>query len=67
MEFIDNLFEEMFGRMIAKYYKKLLNINNIEESFAESIKLEELSRGVFLLLIICYLISIFVFIFELIK
>ena len=67
MDFIDNLYTEMIGRLRASHESKQLNKTNIEESFREPIKLVELTRDVFLLLIICYIISIFVFISELFK
>ena len=65
MDFIDNLNTQMMGRLRASHDSKQLNKTNIEESFREPIKLVELTRDVFLLLIIYYLIAILIFISEL--
>ena len=67
MDFIQSLPTEMMGRLRATHYRKLLNINSFEESVPESIKLEELLRGAFLILIIFYLITICLFILSYLK
>ena len=64
MYFIDCLAIEMMGRMSAKD-RKQLNNTIIAELFPKSIKLEELWRGVLLLLIIFNSFAIFIFIAEL--
>ena len=63
--FIDCLAIEMMGRMRASKDRKQLNNTIIAELFPKSIKLEELWRGVLLLLIIFNSFAIFIFIAEL--